>query len=76
VSTPWSVKFADPDKSLRVDDDPASNLVTVGGTMHVRGAANIYGCTERIAEYTIWAIPDSNFTFAQPAPLSSYRKKN
>lgn len=72
VSTPWSEKFVDPGAPLRRTENPASDLATIGGTMHVRGAADIYGCAgEKIEEYTIWAIPDPNFTFAQPAPLTS-----
>ncbi|MCD4790071.1 MAG: hypothetical protein K8R37_08740 [Bacteroidales bacterium] len=72
VSTPWSVDFIDPNEPLRRSDDPASELATIGGYMHVRGAANVYGCAgENIDEYTIWAIPDPNFTFAQPAPLTA-----
>lgn len=71
VSTPWSVDFTDPDEPLRHADDPSAELATVGGNWHVRGAANIYGCSgENIQEYTIWAIPDNNFTFAQPAPFT------
>lgn len=71
ISTPWSVNFTDPDEPLRHAEDPASALATIGGSMHVRGAANIYGCAgENIREYTIWAIPDSTFSFAQPAALT------
>lgn len=71
VSTPWSVNFDDPDEPLRRADDPASDLATIGGYMHVRGAANIHGCAgEKIGEYTIWAIPDPKFTFTQPAPFT------
>ncbi len=72
VSSPWSVNYDDPDEPLRLADDPASNFATIGGYMHVRGAANIYGCAgEKIQEYKIWAIPDPSFTFAQPAPFTS-----
>ncbi|MEF8845670.1 MAG: hypothetical protein V5A59_09380 [Bacteroidales bacterium] len=72
VSTPWAVDFVDPDEQLRRADDPASDLATIGGNMHVRGAANIYGCAgEKIDEYTIWAIPDPSFSFVQPAPFTS-----
>jgi hypothetical protein len=40
--------------------------------MHVRGVANIIGCTGQvISEYTIWAIPDPTFTFPQPPPFTS-----
>jgi len=71
VSTPWSVNFVDPDEPLRRSDVATSDLATIGGTMHVRGAANVYGCAgEKIQEYTIWAIPDPGFTFAQPAPFT------
>jgi len=69
VSTPWSVNYPDPNEPLRLADDATSALATAGGTMHVRGAANVYGCTgEKIKEYTIWAIPDAAFSFAQPPP--------
>ncbi|MBL7103594.1 MAG: hypothetical protein ISS18_04625 [Bacteroidales bacterium] len=72
VSTPWSVDFVDPNEPLKRSDDPASELATIGGYMHMRGAANVYGCAgENIDEYTIWAIPDPNFTFAQPAPFTA-----
>lgn len=72
VSTPWSVKFMDPDEPLRLADDPTAKLATIGGAMHVRGAADVYGCTnEKVDEYTIWAIPDPGFTFAQPAPFTA-----
>jgi hypothetical protein len=72
VSTPWSHSFASPNEPLRVADDAISALATVGGSMHVRGAANVYGCTsEKIQEYTIWAIPDNGFAFVQPLPFTA-----
>ncbi len=74
VSTPWSVDFTDPDEPLRRAEDSTAELSTVGGRLHVRGAANIniYGCAvENIDEYTIWAIPDPTFGFAQPAPFTT-----
>jgi hypothetical protein len=72
VSSPWSVNYDDPDEPLRLDDNPDSDLATIGGLMHVRGAANVYGCAgEKIQEYKIWAIPDPGFAFAQPAPFTS-----
>ena len=72
VSTPWSVTFTDPNEPLRVANNVAAALATVGGAMHVRGAANVYGCTgEKIQEYTIWAIPDATFTVPQPPALST-----
>jgi hypothetical protein len=72
VSSPWSVDYMNPGEPLRRADDPAAELATIGGNMHVRGVVNVYGCTnENVDEYTIWAIPDPTFTFAQPAPLSS-----
>lgn len=72
VSVPWSVNYTDPDEPLRIADVATADLATIGGTMHVRGAANIYGCAgEKIQEYTIWAIPDPGFTFAQPAPYTA-----
>ncbi len=72
VSTPWSVDFVDPDEPLRASDDAAAILATVGGRLHVRGAANIYGCSgENIEEYSIWAIPDPTFSLAQPAPFTA-----
>lgn len=71
VSTPWSVDFTNPAEPLRRTDDPSAELATIGGAMHVRGAADIYGCAgENIAEYSIWAIPDPTFSFAQPAPFT------
>ena len=72
VSTPWSVDFSAPDEPLRVANSAAAALATVGGGLHVRGAANVYGCTgEKIKEYTIWAIPDATFTFPQPPAFSA-----
>lgn len=72
VSTPWSVDFADPNEPLRVANSAASALATVGGGLHVRGAIDVYGCTnEKIKEYTIWAIPDPTFTFPQPPAFSA-----
>jgi hypothetical protein len=72
ISTPWSVNFTDPAEPLRVANSAASALATEGGWMHVRGVANITGCAGQvISEYTIWAIPDSTFSFAQPAPFTS-----
>lgn len=71
VSTLWSVDFPDPNEPLRHADDPGAELGTAGGNWHVRGAADIYGCVgEKIQEYTIWAIPDDTFSFAQPAPFT------
>lgn len=72
VSTPWSVDYPNPDEPLRVSDSAAAALATVGGTLHVRGAANIYGCEgEKIREYTIWAIPDPGFAVPQPLPYTA-----
>lgn len=72
VSTPWSVAFTDPNEPLRKSDSASADLATVGGRMHVRGAADVYGCAgEKIEEYTIWAIPDDNFNFSQPGQLSA-----
>lgn len=72
VSTPWSVNFADPDEPLRAGNNAASELATVGGNLHVRGAANVFGCGgEKIREYTLWAIPDPTFSEPQPPPLTS-----
>lgn len=68
VSSPWSVDYPEPDEPLRASDSAAAALSTIGGTMHVRGAANVYGCfDEKIREYTIWAIPDPTFSEPQPA---------
>jgi hypothetical protein len=72
ISTPWSVNFTDPNGPLRVSNSAAFRLATEGGLMHVRGVANIIGCTGQvISEYTIWAIPDPTFTFPQPPPFTS-----
>lgn len=71
VSTPWSVDYTDPNEPLRLADDPTADLATVGAAMHVRGSALISGCAgENIQEYTIWAMPDPTFSFAQPPNLS------
>lgn len=72
VSSPWSVDYTDPAEPLRASDSAAAALATIGGAMHVRGAANVYGCVgEKIREYTIWAIPDPTFSELQPAPFTS-----
>jgi hypothetical protein len=72
ISTNWSVNFMDPNEPLRVANSAASALATQGGWMNVSGDAYIAGCSgQAISEYTIWAIPDPTFTFAQPAPFTS-----
>ena len=72
VSAPWSVDYPNASEPLRASDNPAATLSTVGGDMHVRGAANVYGCaSEKIGRYRIWAIPDPTFSEPQPAPFSS-----
>jgi hypothetical protein len=72
ISTPWSVNFTDPSEPLRAGDSIATPLATEGGWMHVRGVANITGCEgQKIAEYTIWAIPDPTFSFPQPPPFTA-----
>jgi hypothetical protein len=72
VSSPWSVNFTDPAEPLRTANDSSAALATIGGTMYVRGAANIYGCSgQKIQEYNLWAIPDHTFSFAQPAPFTA-----
>ena len=72
VSTPWSVHYDNPGEQLRTGNSSGDPLATIGGGMHVRGAANVRGCTtEKIKEYTIWVIPDPSHSFAQPAPLSA-----
>lgn len=71
VSAPWSVDYTSPAEPLRASDSAAAALSTIGGSMHVRGAANVYGCfDEKIREYTIWAIPDPTFSEPQPAPFT------
>ena len=72
ISTNWSVNFTNPNEPLRVANSATAALATQGGWMNVRGDAYIAGCAgQSIAEYTIWAIPDPNFTFAQPPPFTS-----
>ncbi len=72
VSTPWSVHYSTVNEQLRTSNSDVSPLATIGGGMHVRGAANVRGCaTEKIREYTIWVIPDPSHSFAQPPPLSA-----
>jgi hypothetical protein len=73
VSTPWSVAYPDPAEPLRAADNAAATLSTVGGSMHVRGAANVYGCVgEKIQQYKIWVIADPTFSVPQPPPFSSF----
>lgn len=72
LSAPWSVDYTNPSEPLRAADSALAMLSTIGGGMHVRGAANVYGCLgEKIREYTIWAIPDPTFSEPQPAPFTS-----
>jgi hypothetical protein len=72
VSTPWAVDFMNPAEPLRAGNSVASALATVGGAMHVRGAAQVYGCSgEKIREYSLWAIPDPTFSVPQPPPFSA-----
>src|SRR6478752_1534007 len=48
------------------------SIASVGGSIHVRGACNIYGCdSEKIAAYNIWAIND-DFAATQPANNSLF----
>ncbi|HXB70347.1 MAG TPA: hypothetical protein VNY05_19010 [Candidatus Acidoferrales bacterium] len=71
ISTPWSVNYPDPSEPLRVANNALSALATIGGWMHVRGDAFVYGCLgEQIQQYTIWAIPDQPFSFPQPPPYT------
>jgi hypothetical protein len=51
-------------EQLHVSDSAASAPATVGGSVSVRGAADVWGCDEKIAEYHVWAIP--GFGVAQP----------
>jgi hypothetical protein len=58
-----SNNYIDTNEPLRT----ASASATIGGNISVKGAANIYGCTnEKIAEYSIWMIQDPTFSFVQP----------
>lgn len=71
VSAATANAYVDPNEPLR-NGGPGATLATVGGNMHVRGAANVFGCVgEKIREYTLWAIPDPTLTFAQPAPYTA-----
>ncbi len=48
------------------------SIASIGGSVHVRGACNVYGCdAEKIASYNIWAIND-DFAAAQPANNSVF----
>jgi hypothetical protein len=51
-------------EQLHTSDDATSALATIGGSFAVRGAADVFGCDKKIAEYHIWVIP--GFGFAQP----------
>ncbi len=65
--------FTNPNEPLRVSDNAASDLATVGGNISVRGAAVAYGCDdEKIAEYNLWAKEDPAFSLPQPANGSSF----
>ena len=72
ISTNWSVNFTNPNEPLRVGNSATSALATQGGWMNVRGNAYVAGCAgQSISEYTIWAIPNSTFSFPQPPQFSS-----
>ncbi|HLG15968.1 MAG TPA: hypothetical protein VJH03_15900 [Blastocatellia bacterium] len=66
IGQAWAHNITNADEPLRRLDDAVSELAIVGGSISVRGAAEVYGCaSEKIAEYHVWAIP--GFAFAQPA---------
>ncbi|MGH2542670.1 MAG: hypothetical protein ACRDIB_07730 [Ardenticatenaceae bacterium] len=76
VGAAWSHDFINADEVLCRIPPPtvpspgphAIDPASVGGSIYVRGAANVYTCAaEKIAEVHLWAIPDPGFTFAQPA---------
>ncbi|MCA1614693.1 MAG: hypothetical protein LC795_11240 [Acidobacteria bacterium] len=58
----------------------AVNPASVGGSIYVRGAASVRGCSnEQIAEVHVWAVPDDTHTFAKPAngtPLATASPSN
>ncbi|MBA3240787.1 MAG: hypothetical protein H0T60_06125 [Acidobacteria bacterium] len=54
-----------PAEPLRIADSAGAPLATVGGSLTVRGAADVFGCDKRIDEYHVWVIP--GFGFAQPS---------
>ena len=71
VGAAYSHAYINPNEVLCRIPPPlphAINPASVGGGVYVRGAANVYGCAaEKVAEVRVWEIPDSAFTFAQPA---------
>ncbi len=60
-------------EQLHTGDNAATPLVSVGGSISVRGAADAYGCgSEQISEYSLWVKGDSTFSLAQPANGAAY----
>jgi hypothetical protein len=71
VGAAWAHDSLNPDEALCEVGPPSAHALvpaSVGGSIFVRGAANVYGCAaELISELHMWAIPDAGFSFAQPA---------
>lgn len=64
-----------PAELLRVNSTPGSNERIVGGNISVRGAAEIYGCTqERTRIVELFHRPDTGFVAPQPVngPATDY----
>ncbi|MEW5987042.1 MAG: hypothetical protein AB1791_10450 [Chloroflexota bacterium] len=69
----WAADVTNVNEPLRSSDSGAAGLVTVGGSISVRGAADAYGCgDEKIAEYSLWVKADPTFSEAQPANGSAF----
>jgi hypothetical protein len=58
----YAPDYGPTNEQLHTGNNAATPLATVGGSLSVRGAAEVWGCNERIAEYHVWAIPGHSFT--------------
>ena len=76
VGAGWAHAYTNPNEELCRIPPPAASSpgphavdpASVGGTIYVRGAASVRGCSnEQIAEVHIWAVPDDTHSFAKPA---------
>jgi hypothetical protein len=79
VGAAWSHDYTNAGETLCRVPAPATpspgphavNPASVGGSVYVRGDADVHGCAnEKLAEVHVWAVPDDTFSFAQPAPGS------
>jgi hypothetical protein len=72
VGGAWAHTYSNPNEQLCRVPPPVGHAIdpaSVAPGIYVTGSARFYGCsTDEIAEVHMWAIPDDNFSFAQPVP--------